>query len=91
MSLKKPYVIKPEGFDNEITAGNAIWRIDGLVGNKTRMSMNLGVYKDANMVQKLGQRTYDFEVSVQNGAKNFIAQGYDYLKTLPEFAGAQDC
>ena len=23
--------------------------------------------------------------------KNFIAQAYNYLKTLPEFAGATDC
>jgi hypothetical protein len=23
--------------------------------------------------------------------KNFIAQAYDHMKTLPEFAGATDC
>jgi hypothetical protein len=36
-------------------------------------------------------RHYDVPVSVENGAKNFVAQVYDHLKTLPEFAGAIDC
>jgi hypothetical protein len=34
-------------------------------------------------------RTYSF-VPVMNGG-NFIAQAYEHLKTLPEFAGAVDC
>lgn len=31
----------------------------------------------------------DFKISLDG--KNFIAQAYDHLKTLPEFAGAEDC
>lgn len=33
--------------------------------------------------------SYTFTPNLDGG--NFIKQAYDYLKTLPEFAGAQDC
>lgn len=36
-------------------------------------------------------RQYDVLVSVEDGSKNFVAQVYEHLKTLPEFAGAVDC
>ena len=36
-------------------------------------------------------KNYDFQVSVADGASNFIKQGYLYLKSLPEFANAEDC
>jgi hypothetical protein len=35
--------------------------------------------------------SYRFTPSVADGAKNFIAQAYEHLKTLPEFADAVDC
>jgi hypothetical protein len=35
--------------------------------------------------------TFVFDSSVSGNSKNAIAQGYDYLKTLPEFADAVDC
>jgi hypothetical protein len=36
-----------------------------------------------------GNKTFEFVPNLDG--KNFIAQAYDYLKTLPEFAGATDC
>ena len=39
----------------------------------------------------LGNAEFVFAPSVADGAKNFIAQAYDHLKTLPEFTGAMDC
>lgn len=36
-------------------------------------------------------KSFKFTPSVADGAKNFIAQAYEHIKTLPEFAGAQDC
>lgn len=35
-----------------------------------------------------GQQMYSFTVDLEG--KNFIAQAYEYLKTLPEFADATD-
>ena len=36
-------------------------------------------------------KKYVLPVSVADNASNFIAQVYEYLKTLPEFANATDC
>lgn len=36
-------------------------------------------------------KIYDFKPSVADGSTNFIAQAYEHLKTLPEFADATDC
>ena len=36
-----------------------------------------------------GSKSYEFAPEMVD--KNFIAQAYEYLKTLPEFADAQDC
>jgi hypothetical protein len=36
-------------------------------------------------------RQYDVPVSVEDGSKNFFAQVYEHLKTLPEFSGAANC
>jgi hypothetical protein len=35
--------------------------------------------------------TTPFTPSVENGAKNIIAQAYDALKQMPMFVGAEDC
>lgn len=35
--------------------------------------------------------TIVFDASVGVDSKNAIAQGYDYIKTLPDFDGAVDC
>jgi len=37
------------------------------------------------------EKQYIVSVSVSDGSKNFIAQAYEHLKTLPEFSGATDC
>ncbi len=36
-------------------------------------------------------KQYQIPVSVDAGSANFIAQIYEHLKTLPEFAGAENC
>lgn len=35
------------------------------------------------------QSVFKFQISLEG--KNFIAQAYEHLKTLPEFVGAEDC
>jgi hypothetical protein len=65
----------------------AICKITSVSGNKTRL--NFTVLHGDNVSRY--ERTYVFEPSVADGAPNFIKQAYLYLKTLPEFAGAEDC
>ena len=37
------------------------------------------------------QKNFTIPLSVADGSPNFIRQAYLHLKTLPEFAGAEDC
>lgn len=58
-----------------------------ITGNKNRIIANVNFKGDAQQFHK----QYEVPVSVEAGASNFIAQVYEYLKTLPEFTGAEDC
>lgn len=84
-----------EGFETcvkttETIVENVYIKIIGLQGTKEKVSFSLGIYsaKDGKL---LCSRHYQFVPSVADDSDNFIAQGYDYLKTLPEFADATDC
>lgn len=35
-------------------------------------------------------KQYQIPVSIESNSLNFIAQAYEYLKTLPEFSGAEN-
>ena len=58
-----------------------------ITGNKNRIIANVNFKGDAQQFNK----QYEVPVSVETGSTNFIAQVYAYLKTLEEFADAQDC
>ena len=45
----------------------------------------------ADYIQEKFYKSYKIPVSVETNSKNFIAQIYEHLKTLSEFAGAEDC
>jgi hypothetical protein len=51
------------------------------------------VIASVNFANEKTQTTkqYSVPVSTESGASNFIAQVYEHLKTLPEFANATDC
>jgi hypothetical protein len=56
-------------------------------GNKSQVTANVRFAGDVAQFTK----PYQVPVSVEAGAPNFIEQVYQHLKTLPEFAGAEDC
>jgi hypothetical protein len=56
-------------------------------GNKSQVTANVHFAGDVAYFTK----QYQVPVSVEVGAGNFIEQVYKHLKTLPEFAGAEDC
>jgi len=66
---------------------SAYVKVIGINGNKTQITAN--VYFQSEVQQFY--RQYLVPVSVEANALNFIAQVYEHLKTLPEFAGAEDC
>ena len=85
MALKKAIVKTLPGFTGKLTAANAYFKIEQVFGNKLDVSLVVGGY--VGDVRVSGE-TYNFTPDMEKG--NFIAQGYDYLKTLPEFSEAVD-
>lgn len=65
----------------------AVCKITSISGNKTKLIVKVSHVGDVASFESL----YSFEPSVADGAENFIKQAYLYLKTLPEFVGAEDC
>ena len=66
---------------------SAYVKVISVSGNKTQVTANVHLAGDAVQFTK----QYQVPVSVEAGAPNFIEQVYKNLKTLPEFAGAEDC
>lgn len=65
----------------------AVCKITSISGNKTKLTVKVSHIGDVASFDS----SYSFEPSVADGAENFIKQAYLYLKTLPEFSGAEDC
>lgn len=62
-------------------------KVDSITGNKKQISANVSFVGENIRFNK----QYCVFVSIEQNATNFIAQAYEHLKTLPEFAGATDC
>lgn len=59
-----------------VTIPNAYIRVNSFSGSKSHIAFDVGFYGPAN---EQGER------------EMFDQQAYEHLKTMPEFAGAQDC
>ena len=66
---------------------SAYVKVTSIVGNKNQVTAIVDFSSDVAQFAK----QYDVPVSVEVNATNFIKQIYEHLKTLPEFAGAEDC
>lgn len=86
MALSKDLVLT--AFNQDVTIKNAYIKIDSVFGDKNIMNLNVGIYQ-ASGQSELSRKGFAFTQDL-NGV-NVITQGYDYLKTLPEFADAVDC
>jgi hypothetical protein len=75
-------------FQQEVIFSSTYIKIDKISGHRDSMLISINVQdkKDGVVLQL---QSYAFKPNLDG--KNFIAQAYDYLKTLPEFAGATDC
>lgn len=62
-------------------------KVSSVNGTKTEINALVSFTSgDKNLFKQ-----YQISMSVETGSVNFIAQAYNHLKTLPEFAGAIDC
>jgi hypothetical protein len=66
---------------------SAYVKVTSINGDKNQVIANVQFIGDVAQFSK----QYQISVSVETGALNFIAQVYEHLKTLEEFAGAEDC
>ncbi len=76
----------------EVEVEGCYWKITRLFGDKNHIDINVGVYKnkdkaDAGVIINEFQFGFTPELESNN---NFIAQAYEYLKTLPMFESAID-
>lgn len=88
MALSQTIEFKPSGFVDDIEVSSAYHRINTLSGNKQGINFKLDVFQTKEAKEPLYTKGYSFVPSMDD--KNFIAQAYEHLKTLPEFSGATD-
>jgi hypothetical protein len=92
MALQKNVQYTPKGFDDPAVLRSAYIRVSSISGNKEAACITVDFYNNKNNQMKMAQtKAYQFQPSVDSDSKNFIAQAYEHLKTLPDFAGATDC
>jgi hypothetical protein len=87
MALIKTLKIK-DNFDIEIDFQNAYIKIDKIIASKELLKIQVSTYrtKDGTRINSMA-----FDCGIDLNGKNFIAQAYDYIKTVPEFTDAIDC
>jgi hypothetical protein len=86
MALKKQITLK-SNFGDDVVFNDAYIKVENMMGNKMQMRVDVSIHKKANDIV-VDRKNYLFTPDL-NG-KNFIAQAYEYLKTLPDYANATD-
>lgn len=87
MALSKTVKINTNiGIDVDVP--DAYIKIASIIGNKSEMTAEVHICKSQGG-ELLQRRTHAYSYKI-DGA-NPIKQGYDFLKTLPEFSDAKDC
>lgn len=88
MAIEKSY------FDSrvEVMLNDCYWKVGYISGNKSLMLFKVFVYRNRNRADMgfplLAEYEYEFIPELDD--VNFIAQAYNHLKTLDEFAGCRD-
>jgi hypothetical protein len=71
-----------------VTVKDGYLKVAEFSGDKTGIGFSLA-FKATAEANALKHERFNFVPNLDG--QNFIAQAYTHLKTLPEFAGAQDC
>ena len=89
MALQKTTKLK-NNFGDDTEIKDAYIKVAEILFSKNKAIGKVHFYKYKKELP-IKIDTFVFDSSVSDNSKNAIAQGYDYLKTLPEFADAVDC
>jgi hypothetical protein len=85
MALQKDITKTQTGFTGSLVAQDVYFKVASISGGKESMQVFvLGVCDGLTIFNE----SYYFQPNLSGD--NFIAQAYQYLKTLPEFTGAKD-
>lgn len=96
MALRKSFSFVASGITNtpignvsvaeiNVSVVDAYIKVESVDGTKNNASAKVSIKSGNDIFISMHSFVPDMD------GKNFIAQAYDYLKTLPEFAGAVDC
>lgn len=85
MALQKDIIKTNPGFSGQLVAKNVYIKVASVNGGKDSMQAVVTGVCDESLILN---ESYSFIPNLSGD--NFIAQAYQHLKTLPEFAGAQD-
>lgn len=72
----------------DVKVEKAYLQVSKISGNKDKIEFFVE-FKQSKDITTFKTEVHDFQPSLDG--KNFIAQAYEHLKTLPEYAGATDC
>ena len=90
MAIKKTISFTPDGFSTPATLQDAYCKVVQINGDKTKITFDVVCFNKTNDgVTAASRQQYEFTPNLNGG--NFIAQAYNHLKTLEEFASAVDC
>lgn len=85
MALKRSLTKNIYGQDIEFK--DVYFNIFNVDGDKALIKLSVSAHSNGHLLET---KEYNFVPSVDDGASNFYKQGYEYLKTLPEYASAVD-
>lgn len=86
MALSKDLTLS--AFNQDMVVKDIYIKIDSIYGDKNTITLNVGIYQLPDKIE-LTRKGFSFTQDLDG--KNVIAQGYNYLRTLPEFADAINC
>jgi hypothetical protein len=99
MAIKKSLTVTGAGYvafenlyfetgETTVTTPALYIKVESVTGSKNK-AQAIVTFTDQAKGKQLLEKSFAFTPAMDAG--NFIAQAYDHLKTLPEFAGATDC
>lgn len=80
----------PYHIEKEVDFQGCYIQITNVSGNKEKVDINVTTFLHATKQNIINTTSYSFVPTVGVDADDFIKQGYEYLKTLPEYADAID-
>lgn len=80
----------PYQINKDLLIKDAYIKILAVQGDKNNLGITIGVYQTSDKVHLIKTEHYKFIPDLSVQSNNFIKQGYEYLKSLPEYANAID-